>query len=184
MAAVKSYSVKNESRYKSSSFKSLDLYILRYFVLNSLFLYATLIAYSTMCATVEYIGIRLDPNVVLPKTTNVCTTIGLLIMFLLLLAYFLLDRLVYEEEFWSVWTPYLFIAYVFICPPLRQVAFLENETVSNQFNHYLLWVLFGFTLLIICMRLYRQISFGCRRRKQKIRISSHIEQVTSGIETD
>lgn len=134
-----------------------------------------------MCAIVEYIGIYLDPNATLPSSTSICTTIGLLIIFFLLLIYFLLDRCVYENEFWSIWTPYLFIAYVFICPPLRQLSLLENDAVSNDFNYYLFWVLFSFTILLIVMRVYRQISMACSQRKKKIRISSHIEQVTSGL---
>jgi hypothetical protein len=132
-----------------------------------------------MCAIVEYIGIYLDPNITLPKTTSICTTIGLLIIFFFLLIYFLLDRCIYENEFWPIWTPYLFIAYAFICPPLRQLSLLESDIVSNNFNYYLFWVLFSFTVLIICIRLYRQISITCRPTKKKIRISSHIEQITS-----
>jgi hypothetical protein len=133
-----------------------------------------------MCATVEYIGIHLDPNLTLPRSTGICTTIGLLIIFIFLLIYFLLDRLIYENEFSSIWTPYLFIAYVFICPPLRQLSLLESDVVSNNFNYYLFWALFSFTLLIIIIRLYRQISIICRQRKKKIRMSSNIERVTSG----
>jgi hypothetical protein len=132
-----------------------------------------------MCATVEYIGIYIDPNATLPNSTSTCTTIGLLIIFILLLIYFLLDQLVYENEFWSIWTPYFFIAYAFICPPLRQLSLFENEIASNNFNYYLLWALFSFTILIISLRLYRQISIVYRQGKKKIRISSHIEQITS-----
>jgi len=156
--------------------------IIHYFVLNSLFFYTTSIAYSTMCAIVESIGIYLDPNAILPKSIHICTTIGLLIIFILLFIYFLFDRFIYENEFWSIWTPYLFIAYTFICPPLRQLSFLESDIVSNNFNYYLLWTVFCFTTMIICIRLYRQISITCRQTKKKIRISSHIEQITSGIE--
>jgi hypothetical protein len=143
--------------------------------LNSLFLYTISIVYLTMCATVECIGIYLDPNAVLPRSTTICTTIGLSIILFLLLVYFLLDRFIYENEFRSIWTPYLFITYVFICPPLRQLSFLESDLVSNNFNYYLFWVLFSLSVLIICMRLYRQMA-------KQIRISSHIEQVTSRIE--
>jgi hypothetical protein len=132
-----------------------------------------------MCATVEYIGIYIDPNATLPNSTSTCTTIGLLIIFILLLIYFLLDQLVYENEFWSIWTPYFFIAYAFICPPLRQLSLLENEIASNNFNYYLLWALLSFTILIISLRSYRQISIVYRQGKKKIRISSHIEQITS-----
>jgi hypothetical protein len=103
-----------------------------------------------------------------------------LIIFILLLIYFLLDQLVYENEFWSIWTPYFFIAYAFICPPLRQLSLLENEIASNNFNYYLLWALLSFTILIISLRSYRQISIVYRQGKKKIRISSHIEQITSG----
>jgi hypothetical protein len=170
MVAIKSYT----NKYQSIGF---DPIILHYFVLNSLFLYTTSIAYSIMCATVEYIGIYLDPNATSIKVTSTCTTIGLSIIFVLVLIYFLLDQLVYENEFWSIWTPYFFIAYAFICPPLRQLSLIEN---FDNFNYYLLWALFTFIILIISLRLYRQISIVYRQRKKKIRISSHIEQITSG----
>jgi hypothetical protein len=132
-----------------------------------------------MCATVEYIGIHLDPNATSTIVTSTCTTIGLLIIFIFVVIYFLLDQLMYENEFWSIWTPYVFIAYAFICPPLQQLSFIEN---TNDFNYYLLWALFSFTILVIFIRFYRQVSSVCRQRMKKIRISSHIEQITSGTE--
>jgi hypothetical protein len=159
--------------------RSADLIILRYFVLNSLFLYTTSIAYSSTCAIVEYLGIYLDPNATEPTSTRFCTTIGLLIMFFLLLIYFLLDRFVYEHEFRSIWTPYLFVAYVFICPPLRQVALLETDATSNRFNSALLWMLFGSAVLMMCLRLYRRLMVKCKASKKKTRISSQIEEITS-----
>ena len=146
------------------SFKPVDLIILRYFVLNSLFLYTTTIAYSSMCATVEYLGIYLDPDAIHPKTISTCTTIGLMMIFFLLLIYFLFDQLVYEREFSSIWTPYLFIAYAFICPPLRSLSFLETE---NHFNSFLFWVLFCFTLSIMVTRFFRQSCFFGQRIREK-----------------
>jgi hypothetical protein len=159
----------------SFKFRSIDLLIIRYFVLNSLFLYTTSIVYSTVCAIVEYIGIYIDPNATLPTSASICTTSGLSIVIFLLLVYFLLDRFVYENEFRSIWTPYLFIAYAFICPPLRHVSLLETDSLSNNLNYYFFWILFGLTILLVCIRLYRQISIKCRQ----IRVNSHIEQVAS-----
>ena len=147
--------------------------------MNSLFLYTTLIAYLTTCAIVEYIGVYLDPNATSPTSTGFSTTIGLIIMFFLLLIYFLLDRFVYDHEFQTIWTPYLFIAYVFICPPLRQSALLETDMISNNLNYYLFWLVFTSAILMIFIRLYRQISSKYGRSKKRIRISSHIEQISS-----
>jgi hypothetical protein len=123
-----------------------------------------------MCAIVEYIGIYLDLNAALSTSTSICTTIGLLMIYFFLFVYFLVDQFVYNNEFWSIWTPYLFIAYAFICPPLRQVSLLETDIVSSNLNFYLLWGLFMMTVLMICLRLYRQM-------KKKKRINSHDEHI-------
>lgn len=137
----------------SNSYKSIDRIILRYFLLNSLFLYMTIVAYSAMCASMEYLGIYLDPDAIKPETISICTTLGLSIIFFLLFIYFLFDQWIYTIEFSSIWTPYLFIAYVFICPPFRSLSFLETET---HLNYYLFWVLFVFTLFLIIIRFLRK----------------------------
>jgi hypothetical protein len=104
-----------------------------------------------MCAIVEYIGIYLDLNPALSASTSVCTRIGLVIMYVFIFIYFLLDRFVYENEFRSIWTPYFFITYAFICPPLRQVSLLETDMVLN---YYLFWGLFSMSVLMLCMRVF------------------------------
>lgn len=147
--------------------------------MNSLFLYTTTIAYSATCAVVEYLGLHFDRTDVTAATTHFCTTVGLLIVLVLLLSYFLLDRCVYEHEFRSIWTPYLFIGYVFICPPLRQSALLETDATSNQVHAYLLWAIFSSAVLMVLVRVYRRIASKCRSAKKKIRISSQIEEITS-----
>lgn len=161
---------------KFQLFKSHDFAFVRHFILNSLFLYTTSIVYLSICATVEYIGIYLDPHAILPLSTSICTTIGLLTVFIIVFIYFLIDRLIYENEFWSIWTPYLFLLYAFLCPPLRQVSLLENEIISSQFNYYLFWIVFGFILLLLCLRVYQQIAIGFRK---KIRINSNIDEIKS-----
>ncbi|CAF2758341.1 unnamed protein product [Rotaria sp. Silwood2] len=170
---------KYENLYRSTSL-SIDLAIVRYFVLNSLFLYTMSIAYTTMCATVEYIGIYLDLNATLPLSISTCTTIGFSIMLFLLFVYFLLDQFIYKNEFWSIWTPYLFIAFAFIGPPLHQLSFLETDIIQNDLNYYLYLILCGMTILMLSIRLCRQICFTCCRTKKKKRINSQTEQVTSG----
>ena len=155
---------------------------MRYFVLNSLFFYTTSTAYIAMCATIEYIGVYLDPNATLPTSIGICTTSGLLIMLSLLLIYFLLDRFIYENEFWSIWTPYLFVAYAFICPPLRQLSFIETDIVSDNRNYYLLWALFSTTILVICTRLYRRVSLRYRRTMKKTRINSYFSAINSRLQ--
>ncbi|CAF1209633.1 unnamed protein product [Rotaria sordida] len=177
IVAVKLF--KYENLYRSTSL-SIDLAIIRYFILNSLFLYTTSIAYTTICATIEYIGIYLDLNSTLPISISVCTTIGLLIILFLLLVYFLLDQFMYKNEFWSIWTPYLFIAVAFIDLPLRQLSLFEQDIIENNLNYYLYWVLCSMNILLICIRLCRQIFLTCCPTTKKIHINSHTEQVTSG----
>ncbi|CAF0937992.1 unnamed protein product [Adineta ricciae] len=176
LVAVKVY--RYDHKYRAADL-TIDSIILRYFVLNSLFLYTTSVAYSTICAIVEYIGIYLDPNAVSSTSISFCTTIGLIVMFFLLLIYFLLDLFVYEQEFRSIWTPYLFTGYVFICPPLRETILFEPETISNNVNYYLFWLVFSSAMLMVLIRLYRQISLKCGKSKKRIRISSNIEQISS-----
>ncbi|UJR09786.1 hypothetical protein I4U23_014013 [Adineta vaga] len=176
LVAVKVF--RYDHKYRSIGL-TIDSIILRYFVLNSLFLYTTSIVYSTICAIVEYIGIYLDPHVILSTTTSFCTTIGLIMIFFLLVIYFILDRFVYEHEFRTIWTPYVFITYLFLCPPLRQSALFETDSISNDVNYYLFWMIFSSAVLMIFIRLYRQISSNYGQSKKKIRISSHIEQITS-----
>ena len=161
-------------------FRSLELIIIRYFILNSLFLYTTAMIYSTMCACIECLGLHWDPNVNQSTSMHQYTTIGLAVTLVALLVYFLFDRCVYEKEFRSIWTPYLFVGYIFICPPLRQLSLLETNGVTDPTNYYLLWIIFGVCLLMVIVRLGRQLSMRCGKMRKKIRISSHIEQITSG----
>ncbi|CAF1589707.1 unnamed protein product [Rotaria sp. Silwood1] len=176
LIAVKLF--KYENLYKSTSL-SIDLAIIRYFVLNSLFLYTILIAYATMCATIEYIGMYLDLHATVPISINICTTIGLSIILFLLVMYFFLDQFIYKNEFWSIWTPYLFIIFAFIGPPLRQLSFFEIDVIQNDLNYYLYWILCSITILILSIRLFRQIFVICCRTTKKKSINSHTEQVTS-----
>ena len=163
-------------------FRSLELLIIRYFILNSLFLYTTAMIYSTMCACLECLGLHWDGNVTQSTSMHRYTTIGLAVTLVCLLIYFLFDRCVYEKEFRSIWTPYLFVAYTFICPPLRQLSLPETNGVTDPTNQYLFWIIFVASLLMMIIRFCRQLAMKCGQRGKKIRISSHIEQITSGTE--
>ncbi len=147
--------------------RSIDL-IIRYLVLNCLFLYTTSIAYLTICSIIECLAFHFDPTV---QSLTLITTIGLSIVLILLLIYFLLDQLIYENEFRSIWTPYLFIAIIFPCPPLRKL--LTNEI--DDWNVYFLWALFSITILIISIRIVRQLWINYRQRKTKAAIKLSIE---------
>ncbi|CAF0928688.1 unnamed protein product [Rotaria sordida] len=160
--------------------KSIDLLIMHYFILNCLFLYTTTIVYLTICSSIENFIIYLDSYFKLPTLP---TTIGLSSVFILLLIYFLLDRFVYENEFYSIWTPYLFITIIFICPPLRRLLSSDIYLITDGLNFYLLWILFSITIIMILIRLYRQIFIKYEEMKRKQRIHSFIEQVNFEIET-
>ncbi|CAF2385991.1 unnamed protein product [Rotaria sp. Silwood2] len=160
--------------------KSIDLLIIRYFVLNCLFLYTTTICYLTICASIEYFIFYLNSYF---QLSTLPTTIGLSSVFIFLLIYFLLDRFVYENEFYSIWTPYLFIAIVFICPPLRGFLSSEIYLITDGLNFYLLWAIFSTAIIMILIRLYRQIFIKYDEMKRKQRIHSFIEQVNFETET-
>lgn len=129
--------------------------IVRYFVLNSLFLYTISIIYLTVCSFIEYIAFHFDSTA---KSLPTTTSISFIVVWLLVVIYYLLDQLVYTTEFHSVWTPYLFLALVFHCPPLRQ--FFDNETIfkHDDRNAYLLWTLSSTILLFIFIRIGQQLS--------------------------
>ncbi|CAF3255305.1 unnamed protein product [Rotaria socialis] len=168
-AAVKL--LKSEKIYASTNL-SIDLAIVRHFILNSLFLYTTSIAYTTMCATVEYVGTHMDRDVGLPISLSIGTTIGLSIILFLLIVYFILDLFFYKNEFRSIWTPYLFIVYIFNGSTLRQLSFLETDNMSNDLNYYLCGALCCSTLLIMIILLCRQIFVKCCRKMKKAPTSS------------
>ena len=126
----------------------------------------------------ECLGVHRDPDATVPTSIGTCTTVGYLMILSYLVIYFLLDRFVYEEVGRSIWAPYLFLAYVFICPPWRQLSSLNSDSATHRINDSLLWVLFSLTILMICIRVYLQVSRQ-RRSTKKVRISSHIEQVVT-----
>ena len=147
-------------------FRSVDLFLIRYFVLNSIFLYTMTVSYTGICAGIEWIGLSFTIR------PSLAVQIGLILIVTFLLLYSLFDRFVYREEFRSIWTPYLFFGYIFLCPPLRSVAFLE----SDPFNDLLFWLIFIISIWMIVTRLISQ----CRTRKKKTRINSNIEQISAG----
>ncbi|CAF3396202.1 unnamed protein product [Rotaria sp. Silwood1] len=160
--------------------KSIVLLIVRYFVLNCLFLYTATIGYLTICASIEYFTVYLDSYF---KLSTLPTTMGLSSVFILLLIYFLLDRFIYENEFYSIWTPYLFITIVFICPPLRRLLSSEIYLITDGLNFYLLWALFTTTIIMMLIRLYRQIFIKYEEMKRKQRIHAIIGQAALETET-
>lgn len=135
-----------------------DLLMIRYFILNCLFLYTTSIVYLTICSFLETIAVYFDP------TKSIMTTIGLSIVLILCLVYFLLDQLIYENEFRSIWTPYLFLAIIFHCPLFGH----EINSISDHWNSYIFWAIFITIILFILIRISRQIFIKYRERKQKL----------------
>jgi len=117
------------------------------------------------------------------KSLTSATIVGLSIVFILLLIYFFLDQFIYENEFRSIWTPYLFIAIAFHCPPLRHLLSNETDLVPIDFNFYLLWAVFITTILIILIRIGRQIFIKYREIKRKSRLKFSLEQNTLKTET-
>ncbi|CAF3333981.1 unnamed protein product [Rotaria socialis] len=161
--------------------KSIDFIINRYFILNSLFLYSTTVIYLAICAAIEqfiyyissYFQMMLFP-----------TTLGLSVALILLTIYFLLDQFVYENEFYSIWTPYLFVAVIFIAPPFRSYISSELHLITQGLDYYLLWALFITAMLMILIRLWRQISMKYNEMKKKKKQNNlYAEQVTFQAET-
>jgi succinate-acetate transporter protein len=136
-----------------------------------------------MCACLESFGLYVDPNAAIEVTTQHCTSIGLVTIFIGLVIYSIFDRFVYEHEYRSIWTPYLFIVYAFICPPWRALPLIETDVFYYRTNYYLLWTIFTVVLFMFCIRIYRQLRVRCVERKKKTRISSQIEQITTGAAT-
>lgn len=126
----------------------------RYFILNSLFLYTTVVAYLAINFAIEQYAHYLTPYI---ETITLPTTLGLSIAYVLLIVYFLFDRFIYENEFWPIWTPYLFITMIFICPPLRHFITEESQLITEGLNYYLLWILFLTTIIMMVVRIWRQI---------------------------
>jgi len=145
----------NEIHFFSRTF---DLIIIRYFILNCLFLYTTSIVYLTICSSIEIFAFHFNPN------QSIITTIGLSIVLILLLLYFLLDQLIYEYEFRSIWTPYLFLAIIFHCPLFGH----EINSIPDNWNSYILWSIFLTTIFLILIRISRQIFIKYREKKRKL----------------
>ncbi|CAF2124134.1 unnamed protein product [Rotaria magnacalcarata] len=161
--------------------KSIDFIINRHFILNSLFLYATTVVYLAICAAIEHFTYYLSSyfqRVTLP------TTLGLSAALILLTIYFLLDQFVYEKEFYSIWTPYLFVTVIFIAPPFRDYVASEVHLITQGLNYYLLWALFITAMLMILIRLWRQTSMKYNEMKKKKKQNNlHSEQATFQAET-
>jgi hypothetical protein len=132
--------------------------MIRYFVLNCLFLYTTSIVYLTICSSIEAFAVHFDPS------KSIITTIGFSIVLIILLVYFLLDQFVYENEFRSIWTPYLFIGIMFHCPLFTH----EINFISDHWNSYILWSIFLLTTILISIRISRQIFIKYYERKRKL----------------
>ncbi|UJR36315.1 hypothetical protein I4U23_029043 [Adineta vaga] len=139
-------------------FKSMDLKMIRYFVLNSLFLYTTSIGYMTICSLIECVAFHFNTDLAL------VTTIGLSIGLVFLIIYFLLDQFIYEDEFQSIWTPYLFLTIVSLSPLLNQ--FISTDT--NPWNIYFGWILFTLATIMILTRIVRYKLRQCRTMKSFI----------------
>ncbi|CAF0783192.1 unnamed protein product [Adineta ricciae] len=130
-------------------FKSIDSKMIRHFVLNCLFLYATSIGYITICSSIECIAFHFEEQL------SFIRTIGLLISLLLFITYFILDQLVYQEEFQSIWTPYLFLATVFLSSRLQQFFTTEPDPNPDTQNVYLSWTISGMIVLLVSIRIIR-----------------------------
>lgn len=148
--------------FSSSSF---DLFILRYFVLNSLFLYTTSIIYLTICSAIECFAYHLDSTKI---SSSLLTTICLSSTIIIILIYFLLDRFVYDNEFRSIWTPYLFLAVIFYDTSMNQ--YYKQEKDSNTYLYYSTFILIIFLLLV---HFSRQIYLKCCQRKKQSHINSY-----------
>ncbi|CAF1083039.1 unnamed protein product [Adineta ricciae] len=132
-------------------FKSIDSKMIRHFVLNCLFLYTTSIGYITICSSIECLTFHFEEQL------SFIRTIGLLIGLLLLIIYFIFDQLVYQEEFQSIWTPYLFLTTVFLSSRLQQFFTTEPEPDPNPDtrNVCLSWTISGMIVLLMSIRIVR-----------------------------
>lgn len=148
--------------------------------MNSVFLYTISIGYLTLCSSIESFTFYLGLNF---NRVESATTIGILIVLFLLLIYFVLDQFVYEAEFWSIWTPYLFVGIIFNAPSLRQLLSAEPYIISNELNFYLHWALFGTTIMITLIRVGRQLYTVYQQRKKKEPVKTSIEQANVSGET-
>lgn len=146
--------------------RRIDVLIIRYFVLNSLFLYTTSIVYLTICSAIEYVAFHFDPSAESISTT---TIIGFVLFWILLMIYYFLDQWIYKEECRSIWTPYLFFAMAFHCPPIRQYFPKEKIFPSTDRNYYLLWILSSTILILILLRIGRQLFVQCRQNQRRRR---------------
>lgn len=140
--------------------------IIRYFVLNSLFLYTTSIIYLTICSAIEHVAFHFDPTADSIPTT---TSIGFVLFGILLIIYHLLERWIYKEECRSVWTPYLFFAVVFHCPPLRKYVPNEKIFATDDRNYYLLWALSSTIIVLILIRIGQQLFLQYRQNQRRMR---------------
>ena len=123
--------------------------MIRHFVLNCLFLYTTSIGYVTICSSIECIAFHFEEQLSLIRT------IGLLISVVFFITYFILDQLVYQEEFQSIWTPYLFLAIVFLCSRLQQFFTTEPNPNPDTRNVCISWSICGLIVLMVSIRIVR-----------------------------
>lgn len=128
--------------------------------------------YSAVCATVESVGLNFTPDPSIFPSLHQYTTIGLLLMLLIVLLYGIFDLCIYKKEFRSIWMPYVFLGYVFVAPPWRQNS---TTNTSHPVNEFLFWSIFVVSVGLLVVRLGRLTT----NKKKKIRISSHIEQICS-----
>ena len=130
--------------------------------------------YSTVCATIESLGLNFTPNPSIFPSLHQYTTMGLLIFLLLILLYSIFDIWIYKKEFRSIWTPYIFFGYIFLCSPWRQNSSTNN---FHPVNEILLWSIFVVSVGMFVVRFVRLTRM--KSSKKKIRINSHIEQICS-----
>jgi len=153
---------------------SIDFFLLRYVVLNGLFLYTTSVVYSTVSLFVEYYGGYVDSHLDPPipfASTNLCGTIGLSVGIVLLLIYFCFDQFVYSKEFQTIWSPYIFVFVAFLCPPLRKLGPIQQDIPFNDRHVYLLWTIFSLTTTMIVIRLIRNIYNRYRTMKNRLEMN-------------
>lgn len=133
--------------------------MLRYILLNSLFLYTTSIGYLAFCVSMQCLALHVDAE------TPLFTTIGLSTGILSVVTYVFLDRLVYREEFRSIWTPYLCMAVAASCLPLRQLVPEETYPLLDRWGHVLPWAGFGAIALVLVIRVSVSLLRRCRTKK-------------------
>ena len=88
---------------------------------------------------------------------------------ILLIIYHVLERWIYKEECRSVWTPYLFFAVVFHCPPLRKYFPKEKIFATDDRNYYLLWGLSSTIIVLILIRIGQQLFLRYRQNQRRMR---------------